>query len=447
MFDPKALRGVYANSAALELWGATDLAELLARDFSVLSPAARARTDRLHETTTGGAVVDERWTFYPQGRPVTVDASISQVLVAGREVLLFEASPVDLEAEARRAVEALRHCAGPISLFDADGAALFASPAAYSAYAHDGDFHARFVDAEVGRDAWRSAVSGEPNAATVAVRTRAGDRWHHIDCRPVTDPVTGAVCVLLSETDVTDRVEAETARAAAEQKASMAEARHRFLTDMSHELRTPLNAVIGFSQVLAAASLDADQADQVARIRAAGDQLHLVLEQMLSQSQGEKGPTVMTQSDTPPTPAPAAAEPADERALRVLYVDDNDSNRLVMRALLAAQGVECVTADDGVEGVAAAEAQVWDVILMDIQMPRMDGVDCARRIRAEGPNATTPIIAVTANTLPEQVETYLAVGMNDWMAKPISAVELFTKLGRWCFQADDEDDFADSQAA
>ena len=79
LFDPVSCRGVYANVAALALWGAVDLDELLARDFSKLSPAVRARTDRLRAATTEGREVEEHWTFYPNGSPVTVQAVISTV--------------------------------------------------------------------------------------------------------------------------------------------------------------------------------------------------------------------------------------------------------------------------------------------------------------------------------------------------------------------------------
>src|SRR5471032_2668338 len=77
LFDPQALRGVYANGAALRLWGADSLDELLGRDFSQLSRAVRARTKRLAQVTSDGSEVNERWTFYPNGEPVTVQATIS----------------------------------------------------------------------------------------------------------------------------------------------------------------------------------------------------------------------------------------------------------------------------------------------------------------------------------------------------------------------------------
>jgi len=439
MFDPVSFRGVYANAAALTLWGADTLDELLARDFSNLSPAVRARTDRLRDATAGGSEINERWTFYPNGRPVTVQATISTFRMDdGRGVLLFEAAPLDVGAEERRAAEALRHTSTLITLLDDAGAILFSNPAAYAAYGPgEGALTARFVDP--GRADWvlGQARTGQTVSRLCEVMTSAGRRWHDVDARRVSDPVTGASGVLVNEQDVTARVEAEGAQASAEQKTAMAEARQKFLTDMSHELRTPLNAVIGFSELLSGAGLAPAQGEQVTRIHQAGQRLLSVVNQMidLSEQGDDQAP--------PPMAAPDAGLPADrvlktapgpdgKGPMRVLCVDDNQTNRMLMTAMLAAQGRVCETADDGALGLAAAAAGDWDVVLMDIQMPVMDGVESARRIRALGGEAgAVPIIAVTANTLAEQVETYVAAGMDDLVAKPVDMAELLAKVAHW----------------
>lgn len=445
LFDPDTCFGVYANRTALGLWGAADLDELLSRDFSRLSPAVRARTDRLKAVTACGETIEERWTFYPNGEPLTVQALISTVaLDDGREVLLFEATEADVGAEERRAVEALRHSAGPVGLFDSKGVALFANPGAFSAYGEGVGLIERFEDRRAGQAVLEAALDERATAEVHRMATLKGSRWHHIDCRPVQDPVTGAVGVLLNEHDVTDRVEAEAARAAAEQKVAMAEVRQKFLSDMSHELRTPLNAVMGFADVLARAGLTPDQAAHLGRITAAGEALHTVVEQMIDLSRRDdwSGPLDMDALMRPATAASLATEPSvaqddqdededeDEgRAMVVLYVDDNESNRVLVSTLLTAQGVICETADDGLQGVEAARPGGWDVILMDIQMPVMDGVEATRRIRAlDTEVAATPIIALTANTLAEQLELYFAVGMDDCIAKPLNAAEMFDKL-------------------
>lgn len=439
MFDPISLRGVYANAAALTLWGAESLEELLARDFSSLSAAVKARTDRLRDATSGGREVDERWTFYPNGRPVTVQATISTFLMDdGRGVLLFEAAPLDVGAEERRAVEALRHTSTLITLLDDAGAVLFSNPAAYAAYGPGQSALApRFIDPD--RADWflAQARAGQAVSRLCEVETSAGRRWHDVNARLVSDPVTGASGVLLNEQDVTARVEAEGAQATAEQKTAMAEARQRFLTDMSHELRTPLNAVIGFSELLSGAGLAPAQGEQARRIHQAGQRLLTVVNQMidLSEQGDDPGPAPMV---TPNVEIPVEYSPdkvpgSDGKPpLRVLCVDDNQTNRMLMTAMLVGQGMVCETAEDGAQGLAAVAAGDWDVVLMDIQMPVMDGVESARRIRALGGEAgAVPIIAVTANTLAEQVESYVEAGMDDLVAKPVNMAELLGKVAHW----------------
>ena len=437
MFDPVSLRGVYANAAALTLWGADTLEELLARDFSNLSPAVRARTDRLREATAGGKEVDERWTFYPNGRPVTVQATISAFRMDdGRAVLLFEAAPLDVGVEERRAVEALRHTSTLITLLDDTGAILFSNPAAYAAYGPgEGALADRFVDPGLADWFLQQVQTGQAVSRLCEIRTSGGRRWHDVDARPVSDPVTGAPGVLLNEQDVTARVEAEGAQATAEQKAAMAEARQKFLTDMSHELRTPLNAVIGFSELLSGAGLAPAQEAQARQIHQAGHGLLTVVNQMIDLSE-QGGPDMSegsgvgaTSADPVQTPA---AGPHGGTALRVLCVDDNQTNRMLMTAMLSGQGMICETTNDGAQGLAAAAAGAWDIVLMDIQMPVMDGVEATRRIRALGGEAgAVPIVAVTANTLADQVESYFEAGMDDLIAKPVNMAELLAKVAHW----------------
>lgn len=437
LYDPQTQRGVYANPAAVRLWGAESLDDLLARDFSGQSPAVRARTDRLVELTAGGGDVSERWTFYPQGRPFTVEATISAFrLQDGRDVLLFEASPAEVGEGERRAVEALRHTSAAVTLFSRNGQRVFANPAAYRAYgATERTFREHFIDAEAGRAVLEGAADGTAVAGVHEVNTTEGPRWHFMDARPVTDPVSGEVGVLLNEQDVTARVEAERSRAAAEQRAVMADARQRFLTEMSHELRTPLNAVIGFSHLLTKAGLSPTQADHALRIHQAGARLIDVVNQMIELPEAELPPPEIE----PTVPAPAQSDDesesgrdGEERAVRVLYVDDNESNRTLVRAMLATHGIPCETADDGLCGVEAAATGEWSVILMDIQMPVMDGVLATRRIRAlPGAAGKVPIVALTANTLDDQVAGYLEAGMDDCIAKPVDMVELLVKTAQW----------------
>lgn len=439
LYDPHTGQKPYANSAALALWGADSLAALAARDFSARSPAMQARLRRLVEKTAQGETVVERWTFFPHGQPVTTQATVSALADEdGRSLLLFEATVEEVPAEEQRAAEALRHASTLISLFERDGTRLFSNPAAFRAYGdREDDFLARFADPAEGLA--MLAASGEaPVSALRVAATRAGPRWHHMEARAVPDPVTGRTCILLDEQDVTARVEAEIARTAAEQKAGMAEARQQFLTEMSHELRTPLNAVIGFSQLLADAPLPDAATDQARRIHAAGLAVLDVVNQMIADPLGQAiqpapaAPVFAVLSPEDVQPADPEARLAGGAPVRALYVDDNESNRTLVQAMMAAMGFVCETATDGRAGVEAAKSGAWDVILMDIQMPVMDGVAATRMIRAlEGAVGSTPIIAVTANTLPAQIQTYVEAGMDDCVAKPVNMVELLTKVSHW----------------
>jgi PAS domain S-box-containing protein len=124
------------------------------------------------------------------------------------------------------------------------------------------------------------------------------------------------------------------------------------------------------------------------------------------------------------------AEPlaGEARALKVLAAEDNGMNQLVLKTLLAQIGVEPVIVGDGRAAVAAWEAEPWDLILMDVQMPEMDGPTAAGIIRAreaaEG-RARTPIVALTANAMDHQVAEYRAAGMDGFVAKPIEAGRLY----------------------
>ncbi|HZZ34247.1 MAG TPA: ATP-binding protein, partial [Caulobacteraceae bacterium] len=127
-------------------------------------------------------------------------------------------------------------------------------------------------------------------------------------------------------------------------------------------------------------------------------------------------------------------EAADlERPIRILLVEDVAVNRELVCTLLKPFDIEIDTACDGVEAIQAAEAGEYDLILMDVQMPVMDGLTATRRIRAlDKPRAAlVPIIAMTANVLPEQVDKCRAAGMDDHIGKPISPARLLEVLSQW----------------
>ena len=116
---------------------------------------------------------------------------------------------------------------------------------------------------------------------------------------------------------------------------------------------------------------------------------------------------------------------------RVLVAEDNEVNQLVIRAMLRQLGHSCEVAADGLEVIEKLQDGVYDLVLMDIHMPNLDGMAAARRIRALGGEAgQIPIIALTANAMVEDREAYLASGMDDHVAKPIEPDQLARAINR-----------------
>lgn len=138
----------------------------------------------------------------------------------------------------------------------------------------------------------------------------------------------------------------------------------------------------------------------------------------LARVDGPRGAAPMV----PPEPA------AIERPMKVLAAEDNSVNQLVLKTLLHHLGVSPVVVADGAAAVQAWEAESWDLILMDVQMPVLDGVAATRTIRArelETGRPATPIFALSANAMAHQVAGYVEAGMDGHVAKPIEVARLF----------------------
>lgn len=127
-------------------------------------------------------------------------------------------------------------------------------------------------------------------------------------------------------------------------------------------------------------------------------------------------PTEDTTADTVIVTAP----------MRVLVVEDNGVNRMVARKMLEGDGHSVTEAHDGAQGVERARTDTFDLILMDISMPGMDGITAARLIREAG--ATVPIVATTAHAMPDEIAAFRAAGMNDILIKPITRAALRNML-------------------
>jgi CheY-like chemotaxis protein len=134
-----------------------------------------------------------------------------------------------------------------------------------------------------------------------------------------------------------------------------------------------------------------------------------------------------------PPPAVLARQWLGQRTTRILVADDNATNRLVMKHMLARIGAAVTLASDGVEAVAALGSGPYDVVLMDMIMPGLDGPSATRAIRlaeAQAGQPRTPVLALTANALPEQVQACLSAGMDGHLAKPVRPDDLMLRLAQ-----------------
>ncbi len=156
-------------------------------------------------------------------------------------------------------------------------------------------------------------------------------------------------------------------------------------------------------------------------------------------SHKDEGSTFWFEIDLPPADAGndyaelETEAAALERPLRLLLVEDVAVNRELMRVVLEPFDIDLETAENGVEAIEAVLRKAYDLVLMDVQMPIMDGLTAAARIREieAGAHPRLPIIAMTANVLPEQVQRCLEAGMDGHVGKPINPTELLETIAAW----------------
>jgi CheY-like chemotaxis protein len=136
------------------------------------------------------------------------------------------------------------------------------------------------------------------------------------------------------------------------------------------------------------------------------------------------------------------------RGARVLLVDDNEINQQVAQEILEGAGLRVIVASDGQEAVDAVHADEYDVVLMDIQMPVMDGYEATRQIRnSKSEIRNIPIIAMTAHAMTGDREKTLEAGMNDYVTKPIDPDQLFSTLVKWIGPVEDRGDVPQPEMA
>lgn len=192
-----------------------------------------------------------------------------------------------------------------------------------------------------------------------------------------------------------------------------------FLGRVSHEVRTPLNGVLGTVGLLLKTPLDTHQRELAELARASGEDLLAAIDDIL-ENPGQQGALVGTYD----TPCFAGT--------RVLLVEDNTTNQIVARLMLVHLGCEVDVAGDGRDALRLLDATDYDVVLMDCEMPGLDGFATTANIRRRGDaKARLPIIALTAQAMAGDRERCLASGMDDYLSKPVTEAALAAALQRW----------------
>ena len=192
---------------------------------------------------------------------------------------------------------------------------------------------------------------------------------------------------------------------------------------MAHRIRTPLNSLSGGLELLGDTIGEGSKDFKV--VREAADQLLAVASQLIEQADRDDDMHEAPQAVVEPVIQTEALEAEP----RILLAEDTESNRYVLERMLVSLGCETIVVGNGVEALEKIRQQAFDLVLMDVMMPLMDGEQATRAIRAlSGPKSRTPIIGVTAHSLQAERERLLAAGMTACLAKPIRREELESAL-------------------
>jgi class 3 adenylate cyclase/CheY-like chemotaxis protein len=200
---------------------------------------------------------------------------------------------------------------------------------------------------------------------------------------------------------------------------------------LRHDLRTPLHQIIGYAELLEDEARDRGETESLAdlgKIRTAARRALEVAEAAVPPTPGggEGGsPNVFLELPAPPAPFAAAPEPRsqtpplDAAQVRLLVVDDNELNRDMLSRRLGARGFQVETAEDGAGALRRLEAEPFDLVLLDVMMPGLNGLDVLQRVRERWPESDLPVIMATARDATEDVVEALRAGANDYVTKPL----------------------------
>ena len=200
---------------------------------------------------------------------------------------------------------------------------------------------------------------------------------------------------------------------------------------MLHDLRTPLNQIIGYSEMLVERAQEAGQeglVQDLQKVRAAGRQLLALINQNFQTTDAVSPKAIAIQEII--SVEPTHSEPGSAAAQgSLLVVDDNEANRDLLSRGLERQGYAVATADSGQRAIEMLHASTFDLVLLDIMMPEMDGYEVLQRLKADYRLQHIPVVMISALTEMDSVARCIEMGAEDYLPKPFNPTLLKARIG------------------
>jgi signal transduction histidine kinase len=293
VFDLENKAMFWANTAAVKVWNAATLQELLSRDFAHdMSAATEQRIKDYLIRLKRNEVIQDQWTFHPSGKAITLGVTASAIRIDGGRIAVLSETELpgsrEIDHLSTRGVEILRHLPLAVCQFDVEGTLLYQNPEALSVFgtpAHDDERSiclARFVDRELGEGALETVQEENDYNVEAEQYTNTGPKWFNVSLRKSRDPVTSETVIIYSARDITEICQARKDTTQANLKAE-------FMAVMAHEIRTPLHQIIGYTDLLELTDLSAEQFDQLEMIQSSTGLLMAIINDLLDYSKLENG--------------------------------------------------------------------------------------------------------------------------------------------------------------
>ena len=209
--------------------------------------------------------------------------------------------------------------------------------------------------------------------------------------------------------------------------------RRDLLSAVNHEIRTPMNGMLGMTSLLADTPLNKDQREYVDTIRCCGENLLTVVNDITFPGftgAGKRISVTGAKRKKENTKRMLSEDFAKEFPLRILVAEDNLINQKLIITVLAKMGYDAALAQDGKEVMEMTDLKPYDLILMDVQMPEIDGLEATRMLR-QCLEKQPVIIAMTANVMEGDRDNCIQAGMDDYISKPVALDELLGQLEKW----------------